>query len=415
MTAMAILLGDPVRRADARSPSQYGLRPTEAGGASIVALAAQAAFGEGSALFVTFAASTALILFLAANTSFNAFPRLAAILAEDGYMPRQFSFRGDRLAYSWGIVLLAAIAFGLLWAFGGDTHALIPLYSVGVFVCFTLSQIGMVRHWLRERESGWRWRATVNAAGGRPDRGRPRGRRLREVRRRAPTWSSSSSRLLVAMMLFIHRQYARSAARAGGRARPRRARAAPRGAGGRPDPGPQPGGRPGHQRRRARSATTSGRSTSPTTPSDAAALRADFERQIPGVPLVVVESPYRALVGPLLAYLDVLDAAWPPDKHGADHVRRHPRVRGPALVGADPLQPGGEAAADGPARAAAHGRRERPVPARGPGALRGGARVASASAGPSRRPDADPAGDRRRDRRGLAPPSLTADRVPVVS
>ena len=65
-------------------------------------------------------------------------------------MPRQFSFRGDRLAYSWGIVLLAAIAFGLLWAFGGDTHALIPLYSVGVFVCFTLSQIGMVKHW-RER------------------------------------------------------------------------------------------------------------------------------------------------------------------------------------------------------------------------------------------------------------------------
>ena len=115
---------------------------------------------------MTFAASTALILFLAANTSFNAFPRLAAILAEDGYMPRQFSFRGDRLAYSWGIVLLAAVAFGLLWAFGGDTHALIPLYSVGVFLCFTLSQLGMVRHWLRVRETGWRWRLAVNAAGG---------------------------------------------------------------------------------------------------------------------------------------------------------------------------------------------------------------------------------------------------------
>ena len=143
---------------------------------------------------MTFAASTALILFLAANTSFNAFPRLAAILAEDGYMPRQFSFRGDRLAYSWGIVLLAAIAFGLLWAFGGDTHSLIPLYSVGVFVCFTLSQIGMVRHWRSERESGWRWRATVNAFGGRADRGRPRGRGLREVLRAAPTSSSSSSR-----------------------------------------------------------------------------------------------------------------------------------------------------------------------------------------------------------------------------
>ena len=112
----------------------FGLVPTEEGGPSIVAMAAQAAFGAGSPLFYTFAASTALILFLAANTSFNAFPRLAAILAGDGYMPRQFSFRGDRLAYSWGIVLLAAVAFGILWAFGGDTHALIPLYSVGVFL-----------------------------------------------------------------------------------------------------------------------------------------------------------------------------------------------------------------------------------------------------------------------------------------
>ena len=81
-------------------------------------------------------------------------------------MPRQFAFRGDRLAFSWGIVLLAAIAFGLLFAFNGDTHALIPLYSVGVFVCFTLSQTGMVRHWLAVREPGWWWRASVNAFGG---------------------------------------------------------------------------------------------------------------------------------------------------------------------------------------------------------------------------------------------------------
>ena len=80
-------------------------------------------------------------------------------------MPRQFAFRGDRLAYSWGIVLLAAVAAGLLWIFGGDTHALIPLYSVGVFVCFTLSQIGMVKHWCTAREPGWRWRAAVNAFG----------------------------------------------------------------------------------------------------------------------------------------------------------------------------------------------------------------------------------------------------------
>ena len=183
MTAMAILLGILFVGLTLFAV-QYGLRPTEAGGASIVAMAAQAAFGDGSVLFVTFAASTALILFLAANTSFNAFPRLAAILAEDGYMPRQFSFRGDRLAYSWGIVLLAAVAFGLLWAFGGDTHALIPLYSVGVFLCFTLSQLGMVRHWLR----GPRDRLAL-AAGGQcrrrhPDRDRAGHRRHREVRRR---------------------------------------------------------------------------------------------------------------------------------------------------------------------------------------------------------------------------------------
>ena len=172
----------------------YGLRPTEEGGPSVVAMAADAAFGEGSPLAYLFAMSTALILFLAANTSFNAFPRLAAILAEDGYMPRQFAFRGDRLAYSWGIVLLAAVAFGLLWAFGGDTHALIPLYSVGVFLCFTLSQAGMVRHWLRVREPGWRWRLGINAGGRHPDGRRPGHRRVREVRGRARTSSSSSSR-----------------------------------------------------------------------------------------------------------------------------------------------------------------------------------------------------------------------------
>ncbi len=105
--------GHPVRRPHPRSPSQYGLRPTEAGRpVDRRARRRRRPSATARVLFVTFAASTALILFLAANTSFNAFPRLAAILAEDGYMPRQFSFRGDRLAYSWGIVLLAAIAFG---------------------------------------------------------------------------------------------------------------------------------------------------------------------------------------------------------------------------------------------------------------------------------------------------------------
>jgi amino acid transporter len=311
MTAMAILLGILFVGLTLVAV-QYGLRPTNPGGPSIVALAAQAAFGSGSPLFVTFAASTALILFLAANTSFNAFPRLAAILAEDGYMPRQFSFRGDRLAYSWGIVLLAGVAFGLLWAFGGDTHALIPLYSVGVFVCFTLSQIGMVKHWLRGRDSGWRWRMGVNAAGA--------------VLTGVVLLVVVSEKffggaylvvilvpVLVAMMLFINRQYTRAtrelmvAPDLVVRAPHREERVVV----------PIPG-----LTRAVVQAINVGRSVSEDVravyitdnPEEAAHLRTEFERQVPGVPLVVVESPYRALVGPLLAYLDVLDSAWPPDK-----------------------------------------------------------------------------------------------------
>src|SRR6185295_3130395 len=187
----------------------YGVLPTQPGGPSVVALVASSVFGAGSWFVPVFAAATALILFLAANTSFNAFPRLAAILAEDGYMPRQFAFRGDRLAFSWGIALLAAVAFGLLWAFGGDTHALIPLYSVGVFLCFTLSQAGMVKHWREVRESGWQWRLAVNAFGG-VLTAVVLGIVVFEKFRDGAYLVVILVPLLVAMMLFINRQYARS-------------------------------------------------------------------------------------------------------------------------------------------------------------------------------------------------------------
>jgi amino acid transporter len=311
MTAMAILLAILFIGLTVFAVT-FGLRPTQEGGPSIVALAARTAFGAGSPLFYMFAASTALILFLAANTSFNAFPRLAAILATDGYMPRQFSFRGDRLAYSWGIVLLAAIAFGILWAFGGDTHALIPLYSVGVFLCFTLSQLGMVKHWLSGRESGWRWRLGVNAAGG--------------ILTAVVLAIVVSEKFvdgaylvvilvptLVAMMLFINRQYSRSARElavkpylvVGRTLREERVVVPIAGI-----------------NRAVIQAINVGRSIDEDVravyisedPGEAAAVRKQFERQIPGIPLVVVESPYRALAGPLLAYLDVLDSAWPSGK-----------------------------------------------------------------------------------------------------
>ena len=282
------------------------------GGPTVVAIIAGTALGPNSPLFVLFQASTALILFLAANTSFNAFPRLAAILAEDGFMPRQFSFRGDRLAYSWGIVLLAGIAFTLLVIFNGDTHALIPLYAVGVFVCFTLSQSGMVRHWISSHESGWRWRAVLNAFGG----------VLTAVVlavvvsvkfRDGAYLVVILIPVIVAVMVFINRQYASSKRQLELR----------------PDQVLGPLHRDERVvipistlNRAVVQAVNVGRSISDDVravyisadPEDAAAMRREWDRRIPGLPLVVVESPYRALVGPVLAYLDVLDRSWPPGR-----------------------------------------------------------------------------------------------------
>src|SRR6185295_3334395 len=120
--------------------------------------------GSGAAYYAL-QFSTFAILVLAANTAFADFPRLSSILAGDGYMPRQFAARGDRLAFSNGIIALAVVAALLIWVFRGETSALIPLYAIGVFVCFTLSQAGMVMHWLRAREPGWQRRAALNGIG----------------------------------------------------------------------------------------------------------------------------------------------------------------------------------------------------------------------------------------------------------
>lgn len=109
--------------------------------------------------------STSILLVLAANTGFTGFPRLASVLAEDRFMPRQFAYRGDRLAFSVGIVALALIAAAVLASFGGSVTALIPLYTIGVFLAFTLAQSGLVRRWYTRREPGWRWRIGLNTMG----------------------------------------------------------------------------------------------------------------------------------------------------------------------------------------------------------------------------------------------------------
>ena len=294
---------------------------------TVIAQVARTVYGDG-ALFYLFQAFTALLLFLAANTSFNAFPRLLAILAGDGHMPRQFALRGDRLAFSYGIIILAAFAAALIVYFGGSTHALIPLYAVGVFIDFTISQTGMIRHWLREKSPGYRRRLAINAFGA--------------VLTGVVAVIVTSVKffdgawlvlvlipILVAVMSFIHRQYE-------GQERELEVR----------DTGVLPGP---HREQRVvipvnginravvqainfgRALTHDVRGVYVTDDLDLAdLLRARWERQLPDVPLVIVESPFRAVISPFIAYLDILDQAWPPGKEAPvtivvlpEYVARH--------------------------------------------------------------------------------------------
>ncbi len=311
LTAMAILLGI-LFVGITLIANWFGVVPIDFPATrTIISQVAVIAYGDNTIPFYLFQVFTALILFLAANTSYNAFPRLGAILAHDGYMPRQFSFRGDRLAFTSGIVVLGGVAIVLVIAFGGDTHALIPMYAVGVFVSFTISQAGMVVHWLREH--GPRWRAKLLLNGG--------GMLLTGTVAVVVTVAKAPTSLLVAiiipilvlMMLFIHHQYRASAKHLAVR----------------PDvliPPPHRDERaivpvPGITRAVVQAINVA-RSIAPDVravlisdePEEATELRERWERQLPDVPLVTVESPYRALVGPMLAYLDVLDQTWPDDK-----------------------------------------------------------------------------------------------------
>src|SRR5438445_46952 len=140
----------------------FGIAP--GGDETVVSKIARRVFGTGVPYYCVQSA-TLLILVLAANTSYADFPRLSSILARDRFVPRQFANQGDRLVFSNGIMILSGFAILLIVAFQGDTHALLPLYAIGVFISFTLSQGGMVRRWLRLRERGWRWRVWINGAG----------------------------------------------------------------------------------------------------------------------------------------------------------------------------------------------------------------------------------------------------------
>ena len=308
LTVMAVLLG-VIFVAVSVLAAAYGILPSDT--ETVISQVGRAVFGQTLPYYL-FQAATALILVLAANTGFNGAPRLAQILALDGYLPRQLSFRGDRLAYSYGIIVLAGAAAIMTIAFDGSVYGLIPMYSVGIFASFTLSQAGMVRHWLDEHGSGWRWKLGVNLLGAIVTgvvsvvitfAKFPRGAWIVVV----------AVPLITALMLFIHREYRLQAEELAVR-----------------DEGLVP-----HPHREQRvvipipginravvQAVNFGRALASDVravfvtddPRGADQLRERWERQFPDVPLVVVGSPYRALVGPVVAYLDVLDQAWPPDK-----------------------------------------------------------------------------------------------------
>jgi amino acid transporter len=140
----------------------YQVIPTAA--ESGVSQLGRAVFGRGFFYYLVQVATT-LILVLAANTAYADFPRLASIVSRDGFLPRQFMNQGDRLAFSNGILVLSAFAALLIVAFRGDTQSLLPLYMIGVFISFTLSQAGMVIHWRQTKEPGWKTSALINGFG----------------------------------------------------------------------------------------------------------------------------------------------------------------------------------------------------------------------------------------------------------
>jgi len=140
----------------------FHLLPRE--GETLVSQLAGQTLGRGW-LYLGVQASTMIIHLLAANTCYAGFPMLSSLLAKDGYLPRQFASLGDRLVYSNGILILSGVSMVLLIAFQGDTHSLLPLYALGVFISFTLSQLGMVRRWAHLRERHWLHHAAVNLTG----------------------------------------------------------------------------------------------------------------------------------------------------------------------------------------------------------------------------------------------------------
>jgi amino acid transporter len=287
-----------------------GAVPTNlANGETVLSQIARTVFGGTNVAYYILQFATTGILILAAQTSFADFPRLSSILARDGFFPRQFALRGERLSFNSGIVALGVVSILLVVAFNGSTDALIGLYAIGVFTSFTLSQGGMVRHWIAERGDGWRRSAFINGIGA--------------IVTAIVTIVIAVSKftqgawiilvivpILVLVMLFIKREYAQEGV----------------GLEVQPD---LVFGPPHRSQRVVVAAQAMSRAVVQAVkvgqtmgeevqlvhvtidPAEGEYFRERVERQLPGVRVVLVESPYRALVRPFVRYLEVSQAEDP--------------------------------------------------------------------------------------------------------
>jgi amino acid transporter len=285
-----------------------GVVPAPNESPTILALIARHVTGDGPYL-VFLQLTTALILTLAANTSYADFPRLSSFLARDGFMPRQFAFRGERLAFTTGIIALSALAVLLLVVFKASVTALIPLYTIGVFVAFTLSQSGMVVRWWRRREPGWRRGLVINGLGAATTA-------VIAIIVASTKFLSGAylvllmAPILISLMLGIRRHYRTVEQQVALDRIPEGSEVAV-------DPiviVPL-----ARLDKPARQAIAFANSISKhatavhitNDPADAADMRERWPAWAGSTELVVVESPYRALIGPLLRYMDALQAQDP--------------------------------------------------------------------------------------------------------
>jgi len=271
---------------------------------TILSALARSILGRGPA-YLLVQVATMLILAVAANTSFGGFPRVAALLAADGFLPRQFTGLGDRLVFANGIFALSAATAFLIVVFGGDTHALVPLFAVGAFLAFTLSQTGMVIHWRREQGGHWRLKLLANGGGAVVT-----GVALTIIgvsKFAEGAWITFAViPITVAIFLKIHAHYQEVRKELSLRGLPPSIK-----------PFPQPrivvpisGVHRGMVDAIAFAQSVSKDVTAvyiEMEPGSGERIRETWKHWWPNVPLVILPSPYRSLVGPLLDFLDQTD------------------------------------------------------------------------------------------------------------